>query len=291
MNNPQKQFLIRDNNTGKQFTMPKEGYESAKQNPAFHLWVKLGTVEPENVQKVWYVTEKDRIDALRNRKPFCERDKTETYFKILNRIDSNFIEGYLGHSNILTEFFSEIDTIYTYFEDYNNRKKIYFTFDKISLFEVTEIILDNPIKLIMKRLDNLPFFKKNTAFMIMPFRNEELDQFYEKHIREYLQSEFDIVVYRADNFTDNDVIIETIYNCIEESEFIMADTTVNNKNVFYELGYAVAKEKEVITIQNRSENNIFFDRAHVRSIIYSYSDIEKFKADLKGTILTIRSRM
>lgn len=290
MTNPEKQFLIKDNNTGNEFCMPKEGYNNAKRNPQFHLWLKIGLKQPDNTQDIWYVNEAERSNAIANRKPFCEPYKADSYFRLTSRIDNSFIEGTIGHHNLATEFFSEMTTDYTYFEDYLLRKKVYFSFDKISLYQVTEIIKDNPIRLILKRIDNLPGFKQGKAFMIMPFRDEKLMEFYEVNIRKYLKDTLNIDVYTAANFTDNDVIIETIYKSIEESEFVIAETTHNNKNAFYELGYAVAKEREVITIQNQDEQIYFFDRAHVRSISYSLNNLDKFKADLIGTIQTIRSR-
>lgn len=290
MDNPIKDYLIHDNGSGKNFVMPKEGYDNAKRSPANHLWVMLEKVQPANTQNAWYVSEQERIHAIRNKKPFSESNNADSYFQIINRIDTNFIEGYLGHPMINTNFFSSLDQTYSYFLDYLNLQRVYFTFDRISLYQVTEMILENPIRIFMKRIDNSPYFKKNSAFMIMPFGDQQLDEFYNNHIKDFLKNEFDITVYRADNFTDNDVIIETIYKSIEECEFVIAETTINNKNAFYELGYAVAKDREVITIQNRLERSIFFDRTHVRSIMYSHDDIEKFRTELKGTILTIRSR-
>lgn len=290
MTNQEKQYLIRDNNTGKEFYMPREGFESAKKSPAFHLWQKIGSQMPNGVQEIWYVDEVERSNSIINGKLFCEAYKTSNYFKITNRIDSIFIEGVLGHFDLTTEFFSDITRGYAYFDDYLQRKKIYFSFDKVSLYQLTEIFKDNPIKLILKRIDDLPVFKPNTAFMIMPFKDEKLNEFYENNIRKYLYDKLNIDVYTAANFTDNDIIIETIYKCIEQSEFVIAETTINNKNVFYELGYAVAKEREVITIQNQDEQIYFFDRAHVRSITYSLNNLNKFKADLIGTIQTIRNR-
>jgi nucleoside 2-deoxyribosyltransferase len=290
MENPEKAFLLIDNNTGRHAQMPRTGYEHAKRSAAFHSLEKIGLVQPQNVQEIWYVDEEERNKAIIKRKPFCEQYEADSYFKITQRIDNNFIEGVLGHPQLSTDFFADITRGYKYFDNYLEREKIYFTFDRISLFQVTEILRDNPIRLLLKRIDNIQVFKPNTAFMIMPFGDNELESFYEIHIRKFLREILTIEIYRADNFTDNDIIIETIYNSIEQSEFVIAEITHNNKNAFYELGYAVAKNKEVITLQNKDSGSIFFDRAHVRSIIYSTNEIEKFKTDLIGTIQTIRSR-
>jgi len=289
MINQVKSFLIRDKISGKQFEIPRTGFELGIKDQN-NKWEQVGYVQPVNIQNVWHLNEEDKSIAIVSGKPFRDNQYAESYFRLINRIDSSFIEGYLGRPDLEYEFFSEMLSNYSYFEDYLNRKKVYFTFDKISLYEVTEIFFENPLRFVLKRLDNLPVFRPNSAFMIMPFGDKILDEFYENSIRLFLKQKFDIDVYRADNFTDNDVIIETIYRSIELSEFIIAETTTNNKNVFYELGYAVAKGREVITIQNKSEKSLFFDRAHVRSIIYSIEELDKFKNDLIGTIETIRSR-
>lgn len=290
MNNPEKLYRIVDNASGNEFHMPRKGYEDAFKNPNFN-WKLIGLVQPDDIQETWFVSEDQRNLAIISGKPFCEHSRSDSYFKIIKRIDNTFIEGHLGRNDLESSFFSEIASNYSYFDYYLKRQKVYFTFDRISLYQVTEIFKENPLRLILKRLDNLPNFKSNTAFMIMPFGEKELDDFYETHIRQFLKEKFNIDIYRADNFTDNDIIIETIYKSIEESEFVIAETTINNKNSFYELGYAVAKGKEVITIQNRKEKNIFFDRSHVRSILYSNEEIEKFRADLFGTVQTIRKRI
>ena len=184
--------------------------------------------------------------------------------------------------------FSELE----YFISYRERKKVYFTFDKIALYEVIEIIPENPLRLILRRVNDNKSFKNNQAFMIMPFHNESLDKLFFKNILPFLKDNLGITIYRADDFRDNDIIIETIHKVIEESEFIIAETTKDNKNSFYELGYASAMGKEIIMIQDKSEEQkLFFDRAHIRTIMYDINNIETFHFDLKSTIASIRNRL
>ena len=290
MSNLEKDYIIDDGN-GKIFTMPREGFENSKRNHNFQLWRQVGLAQPENIHWVWYVDEEERNKAIRDRKPFKDSFNADSYFRITKRLDPFFVEGHLGHPNYSFDFFAEILSGYTYFDDYLTRKKIYFTFDQISLYQVAEIFkTENPIRLILKRIDNLPVFKSNTAFMIMPFGDETLNTFYEENIQKFLKNTFDINVYRSDNFSDNDVIIDTILRLIEDSEFIISELTEKNKNVFYELGYAVAKGKEIIPIQNESVP-IFFDRAHYRTLLYNLEDTEKFKINLSEIIKTIRGRL
>jgi len=128
--------------------------------------------------------------------------------------------------------------------------------------------------------------------MIMPFHKNDIGKFYFENIKPFLVDNMKIDIYRADDFKDNDIIVHTIYKLIEESEFIIADTTHENKNVFYEIGYASAIGKEIIIIQNRkTEQKLFFDRAHIRAIMYEPNDIETFHFELKSTIESIRDRI
>lgn len=126
--------------------------------------------------------------------------------------------------------------------------------------------------------------------MIMPFHHEGTQQIYFNHVKPFLKEQLNVEIFRADDCTDNDIIIDTIYRFIRESEFIVADKTIANKNSFYELGYAAALGKEIITIQQSGEQILFFDRAHIRSIFYEMIAIDRFLFQLKATIEAIRVR-
>jgi hypothetical protein len=58
-----------------------------------------------------------------------------------------------------------------------------------------------------------------------------LDKFYKTNIQGYLQERLAINIYRADDFRNNDIIINTIYALIEECEFVIADTALEKKIV------------------------------------------------------------
>ncbi len=291
MDNPTKNIIIRNTQDNRLSSVTEEGLRKLKSNPANHFWVKDGLDNPKDVLPCWYVSDKDRMDSIKNQKPFFEPQNAYSYFKISNRIDSTHIEGYLGRYDQTYTFHDEILIQFTYFSDYKSRKKIHFTFDNISLYQVLEIFPEKPLKFILKRIDNLKIYKSNQAFMIMPFHNVSLDKFYFDNIKAYLKDRLSIDIYRADDFRDNDIIVQTIYTLIEESEFIIADITNENKNAFYELGYASAIGKEIITIQDKTiEQRLFFDRAHIRTIMYDTLDIESFQFDLSAHIKSIKNR-
>lgn len=247
---------------------------------------------PTDVMPCWAIDEGQKLQAIREGKPYPSYE-TENYFRIKNRIDNTFIEGYICRRDRNFTYVNNVFEPFTYLQDFLKREKVYFTFDRITLYELVEWYPNhpNPLLFILKRLDVLKIYKRNQAFMIMPFHNEMLDNFYSTGIKAFLKEKLSINIFRADDFRNNDIIINTIYALIEESEFIIADTTLENKNSFYELGYASAVGKEIITIQNKTiEQRLFFDRAHIRSILYDLKDIPSFHFELESTIKSVREK-
>ncbi|MBN8575021.1 MAG: hypothetical protein J0M05_13985 [Candidatus Kapabacteria bacterium] len=246
---------------------------------------------PEGMYPAWSLTEDEKNKSLKNKSLFCSNVRPSTFFKLTGRINHNIIQGNLQHINS-NDFHRNIVGIYTYFSDFQERKPVYFTFDNITLYRLLEILPEEPLSFILQRIDSPRIIQDNRAFMIMPFGKEELNDFYFKSIKGFLNTELNISIYRADDFNGNDIIVETIYNQIEISEFIICETTYDNKNVFYELGYASALNKEILTIQNEKiSNNFFFDRAHIRTITYNLDEIDIFHDRLRKSVIAIRDKV
>jgi len=252
----------------------------------------LGRNIQSGILPCWTISDSDRLNAIQKKQPFIDYSPS-CYFKITQRLDNNFLQGHLGHISFQGKrFHNEIDSFYTYFQDYQKRKPVYFSFDRVALYHLIEITFTKPLTFILKRVDDPKSIIFNQVFMIMPFKFDELNEFYKTNIRDYLKSELHINVLRADDFNNNDIIIDTIYNQIEKAEFIIVDTSHSNKNVFFEFGYAAAKDKEIITIQNTGiEQSLFFDRVHIRAIFYSSDNITEFQKQLKNTIKAIREKV
>ncbi len=252
----------------------------------------LGWDAPEGTLPCWYISDSDRLISLQKNQPFHNYSPS-CYFKVIEYVDNNFVHGYLGHSSYNGECFHEsIASSYTYFEEYKKRQPVYFSFDQVTLYRLIEILPTKPLTVVLKRLNNPKIVSVGQAFMIMPFKFEELNDFYKSSIKEYLKSELKINILRAEDFNDTDIIIDTIYNQIEQAEFIIADTSHPNKNAFFEFGYAAAKDKEIITIQNTEiEQSLFFDKVHIRAISYSLDKIDDFQKQLKNTITAIREKV
>ncbi len=246
---------------------------------------------PTGTMPCWFVSESEKNDIIKNNKPL-RGGMPSFFFKLKNRLDNNFIEGHVGHCS-KKDVFYDYHYSYSVFSDYRDRKPYYLSFDGVTLYQPVEILptTNSPITFILRRIDAPQMVIKDKAFMIMPFGDDSLNGLYQEHIRPFLKNEMGIDIYRADDFHGNDVIIETIYKQIEESEFILADTTLPNKNAFFELGYATKEGKEILTMQSKDEKHLFFDRAHIRSLIYDINEVDKLLEDLRNNINAIRAKV
>ena len=72
---------------------------------------------------------------------------------------------------------------------------------------------------------------------------------------------------RVDEQIYNESILERVYNQISKADIIVADMTGRNPNVFYEVGYAHALNKQVILLTQKKKD-IPFDLQHYPHIIY-----------------------
>ena len=104
------------------------------------------------------------------------------------------------------------------------------------------------------------------CFMIQPFDqgpfDKRYDDIFEPAIRE---AGFD--PYRVDQDPGVTIPIDDIAAGIQSSEACLAEITTNNPNVWYELGYAIASQREVVLVcSEERKENFPFDVQH-RSII------------------------
>lgn len=119
------------------------------------------------------------------------------------------------------------------------------------------------------------------AFVIMPF-SEQFDDIYQIGIKETAKNE-KVTAYRLDEELFNEGMLDKIYKEIESSDFVIADLSNKNANVFYELGFAHAIGKLTILLTQNADD-IPFDLKHKRHIIYGNS-IKHLKEQLKKNII------
>ena len=112
--------------------------------------------------------------------------------------------------------------------------------------------------------------QKASCFLMMPFAAEFDD------VNELLQTtlqspDLNIACRRADDIRSPN-ILETILVNIAKSEYVIADLTNCNPNVFYELGLAhCVKEADKVILLTQSMNFVPFDLRHLRCIVYDSS--------------------
>lgn len=180
----------------------------------------------------------------------------------------------------------------TYYIDFLKKEDGVFTFNGITYYKILDIreMPGGDIQFQFRQLSSTNYVVNNTAFMIMPFGSSVLNEFYTKNIRDYLKTNMGIQVIRADDFADNDVIIDTIYKEIEKAEFVICEVTGCNKNVFFEIGFAKGINKQLIFIAEKGMELQFFDVNHIRRIDYDLKNEIPFQERLKDTIVSIRAK-
>lgn len=109
---------------------------------------------------------------------------------------------------------------------------------------------------------------KPFAFVLMPF-SRSFGDLYRFGIQSTAE-ELGIVAERVDEQHFSETILERVYRQIENCDFIIAEMTGQNPNVFYEVGYAHAKGK-LCALITQDASDIPFDLKHHTHIIYDGS--------------------
>lgn len=119
-------------------------------------------------------------------------------------------------------------------------------------------------------------------FLLMPF-NEKWSDDVHCAIKETAEEE-GLKLLRGDSIFSNNTVIEDIWKLINRAGLVIADITVHNANVFYELGICHTLGKEVILLRGNEAEPAPFDIAFWRYFNYdttSYIKNKEFKETLK----------
>lgn len=106
------------------------------------------------------------------------------------------------------------------------------------------------------------------AFVLMPF-SDDFNDIYKFGIKEAAE-ELGVIAERVDEQIFKEDILDRIYRQIEIADIVIADMSGKNANVFYEVGYAHAKDKVCILLTSNI-GDIPFDLKHRRHIVYGES--------------------
>lgn len=113
--------------------------------------------------------------------------------------------------------------------------------------------------------------KKLYIFMIMPFKDAQLTKNIERYIKEPLQADGHRVE-RVDDSIRASLIIGDIINSLRTADIIIAELTLDNLNVYYELGRAHEIEQNIIQICQQKQEDLPFDIRGIRTIDYEDSE-------------------
>lgn len=118
---------------------------------------------------------------------------------------------------------------------------------------------------------------KEYCFVIQPYDGGDFDNRYDDIIKPALES-CGVEAYRVDRDPYVEIAISVIEERIQDATLIIAEISMDNPNVWFELGYAMALGKPVIMLCDsmyRSEK-IPFDISHRNVLIYRSGSIRDF---------------
>ena len=110
--------------------------------------------------------------------------------------------------------------------------------------------------------------KQPFAFVLMPF-SDEFSDVYNLGIKA-TAIESGIQAERVDEQTFSELMLDRIYRQIDICDFVIADMSGRNPNVFYEVGYAHARGK-LVSLLTQTTDDIPFDLKQHRHIVYGKS--------------------
>jgi len=96
---------------------------------------------------------------------------------------------------------------------------------------------------------------------------------------------------RADDFWNNSILIQDIFELIYSSSIVIIDFSEKNPNVFYEAGIAHTLGKEVVPL-TQNIKDIPFDLTHHRHIEYINDEegLERLKTKIEERLQTLKSK-
>ena len=125
------------------------------------------------------------------------------------------------------------------------------------------------------------------CFVIQPFDNGEFDKRYDDVLVPAIEKA-GLKPYRVDRDPSASVLIESIEEHIQNSEVCLADISLDNPNIWYEVGFAIASGKEIILICSDKRATPFpFDVQHRRIIKYtthSNRDFNKLAIEIADSL-------
>jgi len=125
------------------------------------------------------------------------------------------------------------------------------------------------------------FVDDKLVFVVMPFV-DEFRNIYELGIKKAIEAGGNTCG-RVDEEIFLGGIMDKIRENIAKARFIVADISVYNPNVYYELGLAEGMQKDIIMLTSNVDT-LPFDLKHKRVIPYNPNNINQLKIDLENNL-------
>lgn len=121
-------------------------------------------------------------------------------------------------------------------------------------------------------------FNSDAAFVVMKFsKNDENDNAYEYGIKAAL-NELNIECIRADKILNSGQLLEKIKKLIKENRFIIIKVDSENLNIYFELGFAMGINKEVLLISDEELlNKLPSDLKNLECLTYTRGNYRELK--------------
>ncbi len=125
-----------------------------------------------------------------------------------------------------------------------------------------------------------------TCFVIQPFDNGPFDRRFDEILSPAIKVA-ELEPYRVDRDPSASIPIESIEEGIKDAALCLADISTDNPNIWFELGYAIAREKDIVLICSDGRTTKYpFDVQHRNIIKYSTHSMSDF--DKLGEAITAR---
>jgi nucleoside 2-deoxyribosyltransferase len=121
------------------------------------------------------------------------------------------------------------------------------------------------------------------CFVIQPISDEKFTKRYDDIYKPAIET-VGFSAYRVDLDPTVKIPIEDIESKIKNAEICFADISIDNPNVWYELGYAFAAGKDVVMVCDESRKDFPFDVRHKNIIKYKTESASDFNT-LKEKII------
>ncbi|MGB7582087.1 MAG: hypothetical protein WBL85_06535 [Sedimentisphaerales bacterium] len=131
-----------------------------------------------------------------------------------------------------------------------------------------------------------------TCFVIQPFDGGVYDKRYEDIFEPAIKNA-GLEPYRVDRDPKVSIPIEDIERGIKNSRLCFAEITLDNPNVWFELGYAIANQKDVVLVCSKERTKFPFDIQHRRLIQYktdSPSDFNELQVAITERIKALMKK-